>query len=438
MQAIAVTPRLLVRGSTSVRELATLVIVATLPLTYAMTLRIVYPIKIYDLVLVLLAGVVVWEGRIIVAPGLSRFFTPIVLLLGWSIAVLSFRFAVPLESFSTEGFSTRIGPVGDAVVKLVQWLLSLLTFALVATATYEDERRIGRWWCIGAIVAAVYGWILTLSSVFNLPAPLLPGMIAPHVVNIAGHLIYRGGTFEEGNFFGLYLLTSLAMALWMRWRWTAVLMAFTVFITFSTASVFALFVCGGMYAWGLGSATRNTRVRVYTLLGYVAVLFAAVTVLAVTGYLREFFFEKLATEEYGSKLDRANLVIAGLRMAAEHPLLGVGLSHYGFNWQQYQLADLMDIVRADGKAIANSPWIELVAETGLVGLALVLTFSRRVWAFASGADGLAFRIGLFAIGLGLLTFPAFTVVFLWAFCGVVVGVRLRRVQDAGQRTTLLT
>ena len=428
MQAIAITPRLLAQDGTSVRQVATLIIVATLPLTYAMTLRIVYPIKIYDFILVLAAACVLWEGRLIVAPGLARFSTPILLLLGWSTAVLCFRFALPLDSFTTEGFSSRIGPIGDAVVKLSQWLLALLAFAMVATATYEDERRVGRWWCIGANIAAVYGWLLTLSSVFNLPAPLLPGMIAPHTVNIAGRYIFRGGTFEEGNFFGMYLLMSLAIALWLRWRWTAVLMATTVFITFSTASVFALFLCGGMYAWGVGSPKRDTRIRLYTVAGYATILIGVLTVLVVTGYLETFFIDKLATEEYGSKIDRANLAIAGLRMAAEHPILGVGLSHYGFNWQQYQLTDLLDQLR-EGKAIANSPWIELVAETGIVGFAFVVTFARRLWMHASGYDGLAFRTGLFAMGLGLMTFPSFTVVFLWAFCGVVVGVRLRRDHD---------
>jgi len=116
-------------------------------------------------------------------------------------------------------------------------------------------------------------------------------------------------------------------------------------------------------------------------------------------------------------------------MAAEHPILGVGLSHYGYNYRPYQLTNFFDLTRT-GKAIANSPWIELLAETGLVGVALALTFVRRVWAKASGHDGLAFRAGLVGVGLGLFTFPSITVMFIWAFCGLVVGVRLRATQDA--------
>jgi len=60
-----------------------------------------------------------------------------------------------------------------------------------------------------------------------------------------------------------------------------------------------------------------------------------------------------------------------------------------------------------------------------VGLALVVTFSRRVWRMASGASGVTFRAGLAAVALGLFTFPSITVLFIWAFCGLVTGVRLR-------------
>ena len=42
-----VLPTKRVTGTTSVRHYATLVVVGTLPLTYAMTLRVVFPLKIF-------------------------------------------------------------------------------------------------------------------------------------------------------------------------------------------------------------------------------------------------------------------------------------------------------------------------------------------------------------------------------------------------------
>ena len=416
------------------RHLATLVVVATLPLTYAMTLRVVFPLKLYELVLCLCAGLMLWEGRIVLAPGLARFARPILALLAWAAVVLCVRLASPLSSFTTDGFDARIGPVGDAVIKIAYWLMALYAFALVATAAYEDARRVGRWWCVGAICAAIYGWLLMLSSLFDLPAPLLPGMVNPQIINIAGRELFRGGTFEEGNYFAMYLLTSLAVALWMRWRWTAAFMAFTVFITFSTANVVALALFGCIYTIGIGAQDRDPRGKFYAFLFFVALTAVVLSILAVTGYLSEFFIAKLSTEEFGSKLDRLDLTVAGLRMSLAHPIFGVGLSHYGYNYRPYQLTDFFDRVRSV-KPIANNPWVELLAETGVVGFSLGLTFARRVWKKSTGADGLAFRAGLAGVALGLFTFPSMTVLFIWAFCGLAVGVRLRLEQDARMRVT---
>lgn len=429
MQSLSLRPGYLTPSTASVRHHATLLIVGTLPLTYAMTLRIVFPLKIYELVLCLCAGMMLWEGRVVLAPGLVRYAKPIAAFLAWAALVLCLRLAFPLDSFTTEGFEARIGPVGDGVIKIGYWLLAFFAFALVATAAYEDARRVGRWWCIGAICASIYGWLLLLSSVFSLPAPLLPGMVNPQIINIAGRELFRGGTFEEGNYFAMYLLTSLAVALWMRWRWTAVFLATTVFITFSTANVVALALFGCIYTLGVGAQDRDPRGRIYAFAFFIALTTVVLTILVATGYVSEFFIAKLSTEEFGSKLDRVDLAVAGLRMSAEHPVLGVGLSHYGYNYRPYQLTDFFDRFRPV-KPIANNPWVELVAETGLVGAAFVLTFARRVWRRAAGPTGVPFRAGLAGVALGLFTFPSITVLFIWAFCGLVVGVRLREEQDA--------
>jgi O-antigen ligase len=211
-------------------------------------------------------------------------------------------------------------------------------------------------------------------------------------------------------------------------------MATTVFITFSTANVVALALFGCIYTLGIGAQDRDPRGKFYAAAFFVSLTAVVLTILVATGYVSEFFIAKLSTEEFGSKLDRVDLAVAGLRMSLDHPIAGVGLSHYGYNYRPYQLTDFFDRVRSV-KPIANNPWVELLAETGLVGLVFALAFASRVWKKASGADGLAFRAGLAGVGLGLFTFPSITVLFIWAFCGLTVGVRLREEQETRIRAT---
>ena len=418
----------------SVRHLATLGVVATLPFTYALTVPVGFPLKMYEVILCLLALLVMMQGKLVIAPGLARVVMPIVVLLTWATLVLCARLAVPLDSFTTSGFDARFGPVGDAVTKLGYWILALFAFTLVATAAYEDGTRVARWWITSAVLASVYGWCLFLSSAFNLPAPLLPGMISPAIINISGHEFYRGGTFEEGNFFALYLLTSLALALWLGKRRTAGFLVATIVITFSTVNVAGLVLFGGVYTLGVSARHRDIRRRIAGISLFAVLVVLIVAILAATGYLGAIFVAKLTTEEFGSRLDRLDLAVAGLRMSLDHPIAGVGLSHYGYNYRPYQLTDVFDRFR-DVKPIANSPWIELVAETGLVGFACFAVFVRRVWQHAGSDALLPLRAGLIAVAFGLLAFPSITVLFLWAFCGLTVGLSLRNRVEARIRAT---
>lgn len=58
---------------------------------------------------------------------------------------------------------------------------------------------------------------------------------------------------------------------------------------------------------------------------------------------------------------------AGLRMFAEHPILGVGVGNYKYNYQSY--AKQLNIETRDELREAHSLYIETLAETGLAGTA---------------------------------------------------------------------
>lgn len=410
--------------SMPLRTFAALTIVATLPLTYALTVPIGFPLKIYEVVLGGLILVAMAESRLRVAPGLRRYLEPLCVFLILITIVLVYRLVFRLDTFTNSGFESRAGPVGDGVLKLVYWALAVFAFVIVATETYASPERVARVWCTSAVCAAIYGWSLTIPSALGLPVPLLPGMSGAARITLGSVEVYRGGTFQEGNFFSLYLLVSLAIAIWLGRRKSAWFIGATVFITFSTANVAGLVV---MLSWLAAHRFRRSRDVRAKFRIVATIVFAATTLLGglvATGYLGTIFIAKLSGTQFASGLDRLDLTVAGVRMTAAHPLIGVGVSQYGFNYRPYQLTDVFDVSRPV-KPIATNSWVEMAAETGIFGMTLILLFGARVWKATRGTEKVALRTGVLALALGLFSFPAPTVTFLWGFCAFVVGLHLR-------------
>lgn len=431
MRALAAMPPATAPAALSVRQWAALVVTATLPFTYALTIPVGFPLKIYEMVLVALGLMTVLDGRLRVAPGTLRVLAPMLWLWPWAAVGLAYRLALPLGTFNGAGFTPRFGPEGDGITKLLYFAMAMYAFVVLTATAYEDSRRMARWWIAGAVLAAAYGWVLLVTSALGFPSPLLPGMSTPQMINIAGREVYRAGTFEEGNFFGMYLLCSTAVAMWLRWRWIALALSVSVLITFSTANVIAMSLFWTVLVLLRAGADRDPRGRLVALAFVVGAGLFAIALLLATGYLQEFVLRKLTTEEFGSKLDRLDLTVAGLRMALDHPISGVGLSQYGYHYRSYQLTDFFAALRVR-KSIQGNVYVELLSELGCVGLALALAFGRRIFAQAKlgGAGAAALRAGLAGITLALATFPSFTVLFVWGFAALVTGDALRRTHDA--------
>jgi putative inorganic carbon (hco3(-)) transporter len=85
-----------------------------------------------------------------------------------------------------------------------------------------------------------------------------------------------------------------------------------------------------------------------------------------------------------SSLARATLMLAATRVFFDHPVIGVGPGHFALNSQKYS-ADpeikLRDL--PPGNWRAHSLYLEIAAETGIIGvsvfLAIVVTLLRQLW-----------------------------------------------------------
>jgi O-antigen ligase len=398
--------------------------VVWLPFTYALTLDLRFPFKLSELMLVLAGLAVLAELRLRAAPGALRLVRPLVVLVLLSAGVLFFFAANPLLTVESGTFDARFGAAGDGLAKLAYLLLAIFGFLVLSYAAYRDTALFARAWVGGALAGAGYAWLLFVLSVIGAPPLLLPGMSAVQYIALGEHSYIRSGPMVEGNYFGLFLVCSTAVAVYAR-RWPAALvLSATTVITFSTANLLGLGILWLGVAWSATASRRDGRGRLAGQLTLVAAGVTALLLLGATGYAAEVLIGKLATADPGSKLDRIDQALAGILMFADHPLTGVGLGQYGFHYKAYQLTDFFRGGESV-KPIPNNVYVEVLAETGVAGAALFGLFLVGLLRRARGREVAPLRWGMLAMLLVFNAFPSYTPLFIWAFWALLVAAARR-------------
>jgi O-antigen ligase len=418
-------------SSNSVRRRLILFAVLTLPFTLALTVNLRFPLKLYELALLGAGLTCLAQFRIPTLRPASRAGLWVALLVGWALAVLLLHAWLPPSGLSTSGVPTRFGPLGDGIAKIMYLLLSLFGFLQIAERTYWEERVVLRYWLIGAMAAAIYAWYLFGSTLLGRAPFLLPGIDSPQLYNFGNSVVIRSGTFDEGNFMGLYLVTSTMVALYAKRPLVAAFLAATVLISFSTVNFAALALLSAVLIWR-GPARMSAGRKTAAVLAGILVLVGVGALLLGTGYLESVISEKLVGPSLISRLDRVGTALTGLRMFGDHPVTGVGVSQFGFYYNAYEALNLaaFNIFPLE-KRIANNVYVELLSELGIVGFAIFLLFLTRIWRHLRGRRALPLRLGFLAMLLVWNAFPSYSLMFLWAFWGVIVGVSTRA---AEQRT----
>jgi O-antigen ligase len=186
------------------------------------------------------------------------------------------------------------------------------------------------------------------------------------------------------DYFALFLVLTVplgaALAFAERPRWTravgvaaAALGTVALVFTFQRAAYLGLAVALATLA-GLLARQRPGRIRwMPVLAGLVLALLAVVTLDIVVLHGRVVERMGRLTQDP----NRVRLWQTALRMAADHPVLGVGTGRYAFFFREYAGA----LAEGFGPfwGTAHSLYLHLLAEQGLVGLASFLCFVGSVW-----------------------------------------------------------
>ena len=106
-------------------------------------------------------------------------------------------------------------------------------------------------------------------------------------------------------------------------------------------------------------------------------------------------------------------------MFVDHPLLGVGISQFGYYYNYYQPLGLGG--GRTVKLIPNNVYVELLCELGFMGLGLFGAFLLSLYRRAQATGLATLRLTLIATLFAFNGFPTYSVMFLWAFFGLVLG-----------------
>jgi len=223
------------------------------------------------------------------------------------------------------------------------------------------------------LVAALAG--LTIAQEFILGNSTNLGGLAkvPIAEDIGGVTGRHAGPLTDVNFWGRLLILTLPLALALGtgkergarlWLLVAAVVAGGIYLTGSRGALIALLVTIGVWLFLTKPGPR-------TLFALGA---GATVVLAVPGVLTRLLATLAAvggTTDLAivdpSLSNRTAIWVVGLAMAEDHPVLGVGLGNFLQRQPEYQRATGESI--SEGLLAPHNLYVELLAETGVAGLA---------------------------------------------------------------------
>lgn len=396
-----------------------------LPFTQALTINIFFPLKISELLLIGLIFIFIqkkWEYNYIKALKNAE-----VLFLFLLIASISFLVNIFWTyEYSLKLIPFRIGEIPDSFLRLVYIYINVIAF--VISIYYIGRNRLGlNFWVNGAVLAAIYGWYLFVSSALNIPYLKLFGM-EEEPQSIMG--IVRSGTFKEGNFFSLFLLLSSTIAFFLNKKRTAWFLMASILTTFSTIGLISGLLFLVVYFKKILFRRKSLIIFLFLLPAFV---FSTVLFIK-SDFYQKYVYQKLftpistLTPSNLSKVDRYLTSNIAYELGLNNPVLGVGPNNYGLHYDRYNtIGNIVNnhtewsikyFKRENRKAIPNNVYLEVWAEYGMIGFVFFLAFLCITLWISIKQKNLIITGGLLAMYLSLNAFPSFIMLFLWVYLAI--------------------
>lgn len=366
--------------------------------------------------LLLATGVALWFLDGARQRKLILFWSPVSSLAAGFVAVLfvSLFFAVDL---------------GEGASEVIKWLqLPVLLLVVPTMLTVQRSRWLAAALILGACVQAILG---LYQFIFQ---------VGPEHFVIFGRFMRASGAFDQpnpfGGFLGLALPVTFSLAIWswgeamrckeQRWRQAAEALLYTVAVALIALGVLASWSRGawlGAFAGTLVVAVLRSR-RAALISAFTASLLAIWLMLGAfsPAMLPKPLTDRLAdlptylgltdvlaqpvTDENFAVVERLAHWVAAQRMWERSPWFGVGIGNYAAVYPEVRLPRWEDPL-----GHAHNIYLNMLAETGLLGLAVflalwgaVVVWSWRCFRSTSPVDGSQRWRAAVAVGIfGLVT-----------------------------------
>ena len=229
---------------------------------------------------------------------------------------------------------------------------------------------------------------------------------------------YRiSGPVGDPNYYAMVMLVLVPLALErvlnersrplrLAALWALTVIALTVVFTYSRGGFVAL--AAAIFAWFFLYPLRAKYFPILILVGIAFLMLIPQEYIARISTLKELISAPsvgFRTQDYALR-GRASETLAGLEMLKQNPILGVGLNNYTIHYLSY--AKSLGFAPSATERAAHNLYIEVAAETGLLGLSVFLvllgTMAKNIidsWKKLRGTrrDDLARMVA--AIGAGI-------------------------------------
>lgn len=279
------------------------------------------------------------------------------------------------------------------------WIAGLGAAALAAREIRQQPEwgpRLAQCALLGLAGEAVFSWLRLQTIALRAPDPLFAFLQHAVSTRISPH-------FPDLNAVGSVF--ALATTAWLTW-----LVAPAVSRGWRVVSALAFVVCAGalwltqsraaFFATALVSIVvwlRITRPSRRVVAGLAIAVLVIATLFTVTNINRV----SRASAGDAARV-RVGLAVTGVRMAADHPVFGVGIGEFRARALEYTSADLIALFPvAGGGENAHNQWVQVLGETGIIGLLAFCAYWCGLLLPAARHAGTGPRVPMAALAAGL-------------------------------------